>query len=154
MNKLSRLEILRRALTQVRAESQPPAHLVAAAIALHRAPMPVERFFLLAAASADAHQGLLCTSQSGLWTLEIFAGKSPKDLEAQRGQVLLSVHPDHHATYEGRTARVFVTTPEGERVLAEAVVHEGELCADISLAGLDLLKRDAVNVVFGSGGDL
>lgn len=152
MPKPSRLDILRRALSQVCAEGLPPAHLVAAATALHAAPLPKENFFLLAAASAEAHQGLHCTSQSGLWTLEIFVGKSPRDQADERGKVLLSVHPDHHATYEGRMARVFVTTPEGERVLAEAVVREGELCADISLAGLDLLKRDAVSVVFGSGG--
>ena len=148
----TRLETLRRALQQVRDEGEPPARLVADAIALQQAALPVERFQLLAAAGKEAHQALLCSSQSGLWTLEIFVGKSPEDQAAERGQVLLSVHPDHRATYEGRMARVFVVTPDGERVLAEAMVQDGELCADISLAGLDLPKRDAVSVVFGPGG--
>jgi hypothetical protein len=151
MRKPTRLETLRRAIEQVRAEHEVPAHLVAAAVALHGATPLVERFVLLAAASKGAHQGLVCTSQSGLWTLEIFVGRSPHDQAAGRGQVLLNVHPDHRATYEGRTARIFVDTPEGERVLAEATVRNGELFADIVLTGLDLHQRDAINVVFSSG---
>jgi hypothetical protein len=150
MSKPSRLETLRRALEIARDEISPPAHLVDAAIALHESAPPIERFELLAAASQKAHQGLLCTSQSGLWTLEVFVGQSAEDRTADRGQVLLSVHPDHRATYEGRMARIFVLTPEGERVLAEAIVRDGELCADIALAGLDLHLRDAVNVLFGA----
>jgi hypothetical protein len=151
MRKPTRLETLRRAIEQVRDESEVPSHLVAAAIAMHSAAPLVERFVLLAAASKETHQGLVCTSQSGLWTLEIFVGQSPQDQAAGRGQVLLSVHPDHRATYEGRTARIFVNAPEGERVLAEATVRNGELCADIVLTGLDLHQRDAINVIFGSG---
>jgi hypothetical protein len=151
MRKPSRLETLRRAIAQARDEGAVPAHLVAAAVALHGTTPLVERFVLLAAASKEAHQGLVCTSQSGLWTLEIFVGQSAQDQAAGRGQVLLSVHPDHRATYEGRTARIFVNAPEGERVLAEAPVRNGELCADIVLTGLDLHQRDAINVVFSAG---
>ena len=150
MRKPSRLETLRRAIAQVRDENAVPTHLITAAVALHGATPLVERFILLAAATKEAHQGLVCTSQSGLWTLEVFVGQSPQDQAVGRGQVLLSVHPDHRATYEGRTARIFVNTPEGERVLAEAPVQNGELCADIVLIGLDLHQRDAINVVFSA----
>jgi len=150
MQKPNRLETLRHALATLRDEAEPPAHLMAAAIALHGAARPsAEVFVLRAAASVEAHQGLVCTSQSGLWTLEIFVGQSAEDQAAGRGQVLLGVHPDHRPTYEGLSARIFITTTEGERVLAEAVVRDGELCADIDLTGLDLHRRDAVNVVFG-----
>jgi hypothetical protein len=153
--KPNRLETLRRALQTVRDESEPPAHLVAGAIALHgqaRAPDTLaERFSLLAASSEKNDQSLLCVSHSGLWTLEIFVGKAPEGQPAERGQVLLSVHPDHRATYEGRQARIFVHAQDGERVLAEAIVRDGELFADVSLAGLDLHRRDAVNVVFSTG---
>jgi len=151
MRKPNRLEMLRRALETVRDETEPPNHLVAAAMALHGQDTLAERFFLLAAASERNDQSLLCVSQSGLWTLEIFVNKSPEGQSTDRGQVLLSVHPDHRATYEGRRARIFVHEAEGERVLAEAVVRDGELFADISLAGLDLHRRDAVNVVFSTG---
>jgi hypothetical protein len=123
---------------------------VEAAIALHGAVPLHERFSLLAAASLSEHGGLLCVSQSGLWTIQIFVGESAEDRAADRGQILLSVHPDHKPTYEGRHARIFVTLPQGERVLAEAVVQDGELFADITLKGLDLHLRDAVNVVFGA----
>jgi hypothetical protein len=148
--KPNRLETLRRALQTLRDESGPPARLVAAAIALHGQDTLAERFSLLAASSGKNDQSLLCVSHSGLWTLEIFVGKTPAGQPAERGQVLLSVHPDHRGTYEGRRARVFVHTTEGERVLAEAIVRNGELFADISLAGLDLHQRDAVNVVFST----
>jgi hypothetical protein len=150
MSKPPRLEILRSALANLRDENSPPTHLVDAAIALHQSAPLIERFMLRAAASQEAHQGLLCSSQSGLWTLEVFVGQSPADRAAERGQVLLSVDPGHRATYEGRMARIFVVTPGGERVLAEAAVRDGELCADIALAGLDLHLRDAINAVFGA----
>ena len=150
MPKSNRLETLRHALQTLRDEAEPPAHLVSAAIALHGQETLVERFSLLAASSEKNDQSLLCVSQSGLWTLEIFVGKTPEGHTAERGQVLLTVHPDHRATYEGRQARIFVDTPQGERVLAEAIVRDGELFADISLTGLDLHRRDAVNVVFGT----
>src|SRR5262245_29460862 len=123
MAKPSRLETLRRALQTVRDESEPPAHLVAAVIALHGRDTLAERFSLMAAASEKSDQSLLCISQSGLWTLEIFVSRAPEAQPAARGQLLLSVHPDHRATYEGRSGRIFVDTAEGERVLAEAVVH-------------------------------
>jgi hypothetical protein len=150
MRKPNRLETLRRTLQTVRDEREPPAHLVASAIALQGKKTPAERFFLLAAASEKSDQGLLCVSQSGLWTLEIFVGKAAPGQPTEHAQVLLSVHPDHRATYEGRRARIFVHADEGERVLAEAIVRDGELFADVSLAGLDLHQRDAVNVVFSS----
>jgi hypothetical protein len=103
-----------------------------------------ERFMLLAAASETGKQAVFCRSQSGIWTLEVFV--TPGD--ADKGFLLLSVHPDHRATYEGRAARVFVKLGEDERVLAEAVVREGEIYTPISLAGLDLRSRDAINVTF------
>ena len=154
MSTPDRLHLLRDALALLRDEAEPPAHLVNAAIALHRVPSNTawglaEVFPLLAAASDEAPQGLVCTSQSGLWTLEIFVGLSPEDQAAGRGQVLLTVHADHRATYEGRRAKVFIATAEGERVLADAEIVDGALFADITLTGLDLQRRDAVNVVFG-----
>jgi len=152
-----------------------PTHLVEAAVAAlkakaltaerggdvipfgHRpslAPHPVaadyDRFELLAAASNIGKQAVVCRSQSGLWTLEIFVGSSERDLALKQGYLLLTVHSDHRATYDGRSARVFVITNEGERVLAEDVVRAGEIYVPISLAGLDLHTRDAVNVVFAA----
>ncbi len=106
---------------------------------------PVETFALLAAASETGSKAVLCRSQSGIWTLEVFV--APDD--ADKGYVLLSVHPDHRATYEGRCARVFVTLGNEERVLAEEPVRDCEVYADISLAGLDLHNRDALSVTFG-----
>jgi hypothetical protein len=108
-----------------------------------------DSFQLLAAASGSGHQAILCRSQSGLWTLEVFVGKSERDQRAEQGYLLLTVHPDHRATYEGRIARVFVTVGHAERVLAEQPVRDGEVYATISLVGLDLWTKDAVNVVFG-----
>ena len=66
-----------------------------------------------------------------------------------RGVLLLSVHPEHQAGYERRTARVFVVDAGAERVLVEGRIEAGELYADIVLTGLDLRRRDAINVVFG-----
>lgn len=103
-----------------------------------------ESFMLLAAASESGNKAVFCRSQSGIWTLEVFV--SPDD--ANKGYLLLSVHPDHRATYEGRTGRVFVKLGEDERVLAEEVVRKGEIYTAISLAGLDLHARDAINVTF------
>jgi len=111
----------------------------------------VDSFQLLAAASGTEHQAILCRSQSGLWTLEIFVGTSELDASEGRGYLLLTVHPDHRASYEGLTARVFVTIDGEERVLAEATIRDGEVYADVSLRGLDLWTRDAVNVVFSHG---
>lgn len=112
-----------------------------------------ESFQLLAAASGTDDQAVLCRSQSGLWTLEIFVGKSEQDQAAAQGYLLLTVDADHRATYEGRAARVFVMIGNEERVLAEAAVRDGEVYAPVSLAGLDLWARDAVNVVFGPDRD-
>jgi hypothetical protein len=108
-----------------------------------RAPL-AERFMLLAAASESGNKAVFCRSQSGIWTLEVFV--APGD--ADKGFLLLSVHPDHRATYEGRAARVFVKLGDDERVLAEDVVREGEIYTAISLLGLDLRSRDAINVTF------
>jgi hypothetical protein len=107
-----------------------------------------DSFQLLAAASGTDHPAILCRSQSGLWTLEVFVETSERDQNSDQGYLLLSVHPDHRATYEGRSARVFVMIGNEERVLAEAPVRDGEIYTAISLAGLDLWTRDAVNVVF------
>jgi len=103
-----------------------------------------ESFMLLAAASDTGNKAVFCRSQSGIWTLEVFV--APDD--ADKGYLLLSVHPDHRATYEGRMGRVFVKLGEDERVLAEAAVRKGEIYTAISLAGLDLHARDAINVTF------
>jgi len=108
-----------------------------------------ESFELLAAASESGSHAILCCSQSGLWTLEVFDGRSERDQKSGRGYLLLTVHPDHSATYEGRAARVFVKFENEERVLAEEVVRNGEIYAEITLTGLDLRTKDAVNVVFG-----
>jgi len=110
-----------------------------------RSSLPVEKFLLLAAASETGSKAVLCRSQSGIWTLEIFV--APDDKE--KGYLLLSVHPDHRETYEGRAAKVFTQAGNDERVLAEQAVRDGEIYAPISLAGLDLHARDAVNVMFG-----
>jgi hypothetical protein len=103
-----------------------------------------ERFMLLAAASETGNKAVLCRSQSGIWTLEVFVSSD----DADKGYLLLSVHPDHRATYEGRAGRVFVKLGENERVLAEEVVRKGEIYTTVSLAGLDLHARDAINVTF------
>jgi hypothetical protein len=108
-----------------------------------------DSFLPLAAASGADHGAILCRSQSGLWTLEIFVGKSGHDRSAEQGYLLLAVHSDHRSTYEGRNVRVFVKIGDEERVLAEEIVRNGEIYAAISLAGLDLWVRDAINVVFG-----
>lgn len=108
-----------------------------------------DSFLLLAAASNTSDGAILCHSQSGLWTIEVFVGQSEEDRAAERGTLLLTVEPDHRATYEGRLARVFVRRDGEERILAEATVCDGEVYAEISLCGLDLRSRDAVSVVFG-----
>ena len=108
-----------------------------------------DSFLPMAAASGANHGAILCRSQSGLWILEIFVGKSGQDRSAEQGYLLLAVHEDHRSTYEGRNARVFVKIGDEERVLAEETVRDGEIYAAISLAGLDLWARDAINVVFG-----
>ena len=108
-----------------------------------------ESFQLLAAASDTGNQAIVCRSQSGIWTLEVFVGQSEPDQVSERGYLLLSVHPDHRATYEGRTARIFVNAGNEERVLVEETVRDGEVYAEILLTGLDLRTKDAVNVVFG-----
>ena len=150
---------------------QPPASLMQAArdllgpvpprpsaeIIQLRAPAPVapvaandvEVFQLLAAATKSDDASVVCRSQSGIWTLEVFTGQSADDREAGRGVLLLSVHPEHQAGYERRTARVFVVDAGAERVLVEGRIEAGELYADIVLTGLDLRRRDAINVVFG-----
>jgi hypothetical protein len=108
-----------------------------------------DSFLPMAAASGAEHGAILCRSQSGLWTLEVFVGKSGQDRSAEQGYLLLAVHKDHRSTYEGRGARVFVKIGDEERVLAEETVRDGEIYAAISLTGLDLWARDAIKVVFG-----
>ena len=112
-----------------------------------------ELFLLLAAASRTGDEAILCRSQSGLWTLEVFVGQSEEDRASERGSLLLTVHPDHQATYNGRTARIFVKRGNEEHVLAKETVRDGEVYAEISLSGLDLKGRDAVSVVFGPAPD-
>ena len=142
------------ALTKHRAAAAPQGDIVplrrAPARQQHSGPAPLaESFHLLAAASETGSQAIVCCGQSGIWTLEVFDGRSERNHASKRGYLLLTVHPDHAATYEGRTARVFVKLNGEERVLAEETVRNGEVYAEISLTGLDLRTKDAVNVVFG-----
>ena len=148
MSKPSRLEELRRALMRLRDEETPPEHLVMNAIALHDAvPSPVV-LHLLAAAGGDETPCFKVFSPSGHWELGIYRGVSDEDSSAQRGFLLLRVNPEFRQSYEGRIVRIFVSTTDDERVLAEGEIRDGELYVDISFAGLDLERRDAVNVVF------
>ena len=143
------------------AKAQPvPSHLAVAArarlgfgkiIPLAGAARPVpppETFLPLAAASGSMDQAIVRHSRTGLWTLETFPGMSAADRAAGRASLLITMNPEHAASYEGLTMRAFVTIGGEERVLAEAVVHDGSAFAEISLAGLDLRTRDAVSVVF------
>ncbi len=143
----TRLQALKGALARLRDELQPPEQLVQAAIALHGRAPAAEVFRLRAAASDSLDNGLSCTSHSGLLTLDIFVARESG--EPTRGQVLLGIHSDHRAAFEGRAVRIFVRTEDGERVLADSVIRDGEMLADIDLAELDLARRDAINVVFG-----
>ncbi len=114
-------------------------------------PAPMEDSFLLLAAADGAREpAVVCRSQSGLWTLEVFVENPEHGGQSGEGYLLLSVHPDHRMTYEGRNARVFVVIDNTERVLVNAPVRGGEVYAPIALAGLDLWTRDAVNVVFSA----
>jgi hypothetical protein len=135
------------------APSRPSADIVqlrpGAPVAAPVAANDVEVFQLMAAASKADDASIVCRSQSGIWTLEVFSGQSPEDRAAGNGVLLLSVHPEHQASYDGRTARVFIIDAGAERVLAEGRIEGGELYADIVLTGLDLRRRDAINVVFG-----
>ena len=117
-------------------------------------PAPIsDSFLLLAAADGTRESTIVCQSQSGLWTLEVFVDTSEYGGQPGEGYLLLSVHPDHRMTYEGRTARVFVVLDGAEQVLVDALVRGGEVYARISLCGLDLWRRDAVNVVFSARPD-
>jgi hypothetical protein len=148
MSKPTRLQQLRRALMRLRDEETPPGHLVASAIALHDAvPSPVV-LHLLAAAGGDETPSFKVFSPSGHWELGIYRGVSEDDSAAQRGFLLLRVNPEFRESYEGRIVRIFVSTADEERVLAQGEIRDGELYVDISFAGLDLERRDAVNVVF------
>jgi hypothetical protein len=148
MSKQTRLQELRQALMRLRDEETPPEHLVANAIALHDAVRSPVVLHLLAAAGGDERPCFKVFSPSGHWELGIYRGMSDDDQAAQRGFLLLRVNPEFREGYEGRIARIFVSTAENERVLAEDEIRDGELYVDISFAGLDLERRDAVNVVF------
>lgn len=148
MSKPNRLEELRQALMRLRDEETVPEHLVMNAIALHDSvPSPVV-LHLLAAASGSETPCFKVFSPSGHWELGIYHGVSDDDKAAQRGFLLLRVNPEFRESYEGRIVRIFVSTADDERVLAEDQIKDGELYVDISFAGLDLERRDAVNVVF------
>jgi hypothetical protein len=143
----------------------PPAHLAALArsqlagdganvVPLRRPAArimpPAETFQLLAAASASDDQAIVCRSATGLWTLQTFPGMSAADRAAGRGTLLVTVNPEHAASYEGLKLRAFVVVDGQERVLAEDIVRDGSVFAEISLAGLDLRNRDPVSVVFSA----
>jgi hypothetical protein len=106
-------------------------------------------FLLRAAAGGSAALALVCKSECGLWTLEIFVGTSVQDRAEERGSLLLAVHPENRAPYEGCTASVLVGDVGSERLLAEGMILDGELYSEISLAGLDLQRHDKVWVRFG-----
>jgi hypothetical protein len=143
-----RLQELRQALIRLREEETPPERLVVNAIALHDSvPSPVV-LHLLAAAGGDETPCFKVFSPSGHWELGIYRGMSDEDRAAQCGFLLLRVNPEFRENYEGRIARIFVSTANDERVLAEEEIRDGELYVDISFAGLDLERRDAVNVIF------
>ena len=153
MSTPTRLQSLRWALARIHDEEMPPAHLVAAAIALRGSEPESVVLPLLAAASGDGTPCFRLRSPSGHWEIGIYRGISAEDQAAERGFLLLRVNPEFLATYEGRVARIYVNAPEaadGERVLAESEIQEGELYVDVCFAGLDLERRDAINVVFRS----
>jgi hypothetical protein len=106
-------------------------------------------FLLRAAAGGSAASALVCESECGLWTLEVFVGTSVQDRAAERGSLLLAVHPENRTPYEGCTASVLVGDVGSERLLAEATIVNGELYAEVSLAGLDLQRHDKIWVRFG-----
>ena len=108
-----------------------------------------ETVFLMAAASEALSDNLICRSERGLWELRSFTGQSAADREAGRGELLLTIHSDHAAAYEGRLVRVYVSGGGEDRILAESPIQGGELFTPLLLTGLDLRTRDAVNVVFG-----
>ena len=91
---------------------------------------------------------LYCRSQSGIWTLELFVDEARPQSPSQRAHLLLTVHVEHQAGYEGLMARVYVGSSEDTRVLIEQVVHNGEIFAEFELRDLDFWTRDAVSVVF------
>ena len=107
-----------------------------------------DTFLLLAAADGSRDSAVVCRSESGLWTLEVFVEEPGDGGPPRHGYLLLSVHPDHRTTYEERNARIYVVVDDAERVLLDAPVRGGEVYAPISLVGLDLWRRDAINVVF------
>ncbi len=107
-----------------------------------------ESFLPLAAASHDVLRPLYCRSQSGIWTLELFVDEARPQSPSQRAHLLLTVHVEHQAGYEGLMARVYVGSSEDTRVLIEQVVHNGEIFAEFELRDLDFWTRDAVSVVF------
>ncbi len=116
------------------------------------APM-ADSFLLLAAADGAREPAISCQSQSGLWTLEVFVETSAPGGQPSEGYLLLSVHPDHRMSYEGRTARVFVVLDGAEQVLVDALVRGGAGYARISLSGLELWTRDAIKVGFSARQD-
>ena len=109
---------------------------------------PPEVFLPLAAAHGSTDQAIVCRSTSGLWTLQTFPGMSAADRAAGRASLLVTISPEHAASYEGLMLRAFVTAGGEERVLAEAVVRDGAAFAEISIAGLDLRNRDPISVIF------
>jgi hypothetical protein len=141
-----------RLLDEARRLLAPSAEIVALPRGVRR-DLPAEVFRLRAAAGKTPDNALLCRSESGVWTLEVFVEQSGLESGGDLASILLSVDADYRATYEGRRAKVFVTVGEGERVLVEADVRDGELYADVSLAGLDLHERDAISVVFAPEAD-
>jgi hypothetical protein len=104
----------------------------------------------LAAASKTGDQAMVCHSDSGLWKLEVFVGQSERDRTLQQGYLLLTIDSEHRAAYEGRSVRVFVKADDEKRVLLEKVVHDGEVFAPISLAGLDLRAKDPIGIEYAT----
>lgn len=66
----------------------------------------------------------------------------------QRGQILLCVLVDREGTFEKSAAKIFISTESGERLLAESIVRDSKLLANIETADVDLTRIDAIRIVF------
>ena len=102
--------------------------------------------WLMAAATESHDFSVVYQSERGIYAVEIFRGASQEDVLAQRGYVLIKVNAEYRAAYEGRRLSVSTRSDAGERPLAEAIVEDGEMYAEISLADLDTKRRDPISI--------
>ncbi len=143
----SRLQFLKDALARLRDEDRPPERLVQAAIGLRGRESFVEIFRLRAAASPSLAGGFSCISQSGMLRLDFLAERNSGN-PPQRGQILLCVLVDREGTFEKSAAKIFISTESGERLLAESIVRDSKLLANIEMTDVDLTRIDAIRIVF------